>query len=168
MAARSSSVSLTSNTCTRRIVTSSRLTGTELSLGARSAVLGVLEVEAAAGVPLRALVAVGGEAAGPLQHRPQVRSSSTATPCCSMIERLRSIRPWVWLRSGDRLRVQLMYSARRSSKRHSPAPVPVGSVIKPPGVGKSAGAEVPQQLLGVVVLPALVRAALGVLLVQPH
>src|SRR5829696_9719982 len=107
MAARSSSVSLTSNTCTRRIVTSSRLTGTELSLGARSAVLGVLEVEAAAGVPLRALVAVGGEAAGPLQHRPQVRSSSTATPCCCMIERLRSIRPWVWLRSGDRLRVQL-------------------------------------------------------------
>jgi hypothetical protein len=32
----------------------------------------------------------------------------------------------------------------------------------------SAGAEVADQLLGVVVLPTLVRAALGVLLVRPH
>src|SRR5215207_2130353 len=37
-----------------------------------SAVLGVLEVEAAAGLPLRSLVAVGRDAPGPLQHRPQV------------------------------------------------------------------------------------------------
>src|ERR671911_390239 len=39
---------------------------------AASAVLGVVGVEAAAGVPLRALVAVSRDAAGPLQHRPQV------------------------------------------------------------------------------------------------
>ncbi len=38
-----------------------------------SAVLGVREVEAAAGVPLRALVAVGGDAAGVLQHPGQVQ-----------------------------------------------------------------------------------------------
>ena len=39
---------------------------------------------------------------------------------------LRSIRPWVWLRSGDRLSVQLMNSARRSPKLH-------GSVLVAPG-----------------------------------
>ena len=38
-----------------------------------SAVLGVGEVEAAAGVPLRALVAVGGDAAGVLEHAGQVQ-----------------------------------------------------------------------------------------------
>ena len=39
------------------------------------------------------------------------RSSATATPWRSMIDRLRSISPWVWLRSGERFRVQLTYSA---------------------------------------------------------
>ena len=32
------------------------------------------------------------------------RSSSTPTPWRSMIDRLRSISPWVWLGSGERLR----------------------------------------------------------------
>src|SRR6266545_2915531 len=61
------------------------------------------------------------------------RSTLTATPCRCMIDRFRSIRPWVWLGSGERFRVQLMYSARRSSKRHWSTSVLVGSVIGPPG-----------------------------------
>jgi hypothetical protein len=66
------------------------------------------------------------------------RSSSTATPCRSMIERLRSISPWVWLGSGDRLRVQLTYSARRSSNRHAAASASSCSVTGPPSVGDIA------------------------------
>jgi hypothetical protein len=54
------------------------------------------------------------------------RSSATATPCRSMIDRLTSISPWVWLRSGERFRVQFTYRARRSSKRHWSPPVLVG------------------------------------------
>src|SRR6266496_1302296 len=55
------------------------------------------------------------------------RSTSTLTPCFSMIARLRSTNPWVWLRSGDRFSVQLITSARRSSKRHGRAGL--GSLI---------------------------------------
>jgi len=47
----------------------------------------------------------------------QVRRWSTATPCVVMIWALTSISPWVWLGSGERFRVQLMNSARRSSYR---------------------------------------------------
>ena len=65
------------------------------------------------------------------------RSTSTATPWRSMIDRLTSISPWVWLGSGERFRVQFTNSARRSSKRHSSVPVLVGSVIEPPRVGDS-------------------------------
>src|SRR5256714_3224461 len=43
------------------------------------------------------------------------RITSTATPCCAMMAALTSTRPWVWDSSGERLRVQLMNSARRSS-----------------------------------------------------
>src|SRR5918993_4296144 len=59
------------------------------------------------------------------------RSSSTATPWRSMIERLTLIRPWVWLGSGERLRVQFTYSARRPSNRHPPSPPPGAPVIWP-------------------------------------
>ena len=44
------------------------------------------------------------------------RITSTWTPCLSMIARLTSTRPSVWLRSGDRLSVQLMKTALRSLK----------------------------------------------------
>jgi len=85
-------------------------------------VFGVLEVEAAAG------------------HPPVVAywpaSLSRLEQAYSRSKRLRSISPWVWLRSGDRLRVQLMYNARRSSKRHSPGSLLTCSVIEPPGVGE--------------------------------
>jgi hypothetical protein len=60
------------------------------------------------------------------------RSSSVATPWRSMIWRLRSISPWVWLGSGERFRVQLMYSARRSSKRQASASVLAGPVTGTP------------------------------------
>jgi hypothetical protein len=42
------------------------------------------------------------------------RSVSTVTPLAAMIAALTSIRPWVWLSSGERLSVQLITSARRS------------------------------------------------------
>ena len=54
-------------------------------------------------------------------HTPVAMSWSTAriwstwTPFVVMIEALRSISPWVLLGSGDRFRVQLITSARRSS-----------------------------------------------------
>src|SRR5262245_36472593 len=60
------------------------------------------------------------------------RSSSTATPWRSMIARLLSISPWVWLGSGERFKVQFTYRARRSSKRQVSLPVLAGSVIEPP------------------------------------
>jgi hypothetical protein len=60
------------------------------------------------------------------------RSTSTATPWRSMIERLRSISPSVWLGSGERFKVQFTNSARGSSKRHSPSPA--GPIIEPPRV----------------------------------
>src|SRR4051794_18213056 len=43
------------------------------------------------------------------------RTTSTCTPWASMMCRLMSTRPWVLLDSGDRFRVQLTNSARRSS-----------------------------------------------------
>ena len=43
------------------------------------------------------------------------RIVSTRTPCLRMIPALTSIRPCVWLGSGDGFRVQLMYRAPRSS-----------------------------------------------------
>src|SRR5215207_9841596 len=64
-------------------------------------------------------------------------NSVTATPWRSMIERLRLIGPWVWLGSGERLRVQFTYNARRPSNRHS-------SGMRPPRVwvlGSPAGIE---------------------------
>jgi hypothetical protein len=60
------------------------------------------------------------------------RSVSTVTPLACMTARLRSISPWVWLRSGDRLSVQLMNSARRSSYRGCSVSVVLGAVIAPP------------------------------------
>ena len=44
------------------------------------------------------------------------RTTSTAKPCFSMIAVLMSTRPWVWLCSGERFRVQLMNKARRPVK----------------------------------------------------
>ena len=60
------------------------------------------------------------------------RSSSTATPWRSMIERLRSISPWVWLGSGERFRVQLMYSALSPSNRQAAASASSCSVTGTP------------------------------------
>ena len=77
--------------------------------------VGVVEVEATARAPSRALVAVCGDAAHVLQHAGQ------------------SISPSVWLRSGERLSVQLMKSARRSSNRHGSVLAASGCVIGPPG-----------------------------------
>src|SRR5919202_3399158 len=45
------------------------------------------------------------------------RITSTVTPCFSMIDRLRSISPPVWVSWGERLSVQLTNNARRSSYR---------------------------------------------------
>ena len=44
------------------------------------------------------------------------RICSTATPLRSMIAIVRSASPCVWEGSGERLSVQLMYTARRSEK----------------------------------------------------
>src|SRR5215831_13063933 len=57
---------------------------------------------------------------------------STATPFFVMISALRSISPCVWLRSGDRFKVQLMNSARRPSNRHGSAASSLSSVIAVP------------------------------------
>src|SRR5918993_2389485 len=67
------------------------------------------------------------------------RSSVTATPWPSMIDRLRLISPWVWLGSGERLRVQFTYSARRPSNRHPPSPLPSArsSGLLPDRVGQA-------------------------------
>ena len=46
------------------------------------------------------------------------RSTSTSTPCFSMIAVLTSTRPWVWLRSGELFSVQLMYIARSPEKSY--------------------------------------------------
>ena len=43
------------------------------------------------------------------------RTTSTCTPCCSMMWRLASTRAWVLLGSGDFFSVQLMKSALRSA-----------------------------------------------------
>ena len=43
------------------------------------------------------------------------RTTSTWTPCCSMMCRLASTRAWVLLGSGDRFSVQLMNRALRSA-----------------------------------------------------
>src|SRR5262245_41644393 len=46
------------------------------------------------------------------------RTTSTWTPCLSMIAALASTRPWVLLGSGDLFRVQLMKRARRPAKSY--------------------------------------------------
>ena len=47
------------------------------------------------------------------------RTTSTWTPCFSMIVRLASTSPWVLLGSGDRFSVQLMKSALRPVKSYA-------------------------------------------------
>src|SRR5919106_4064465 len=46
------------------------------------------------------------------------RIVSTATPSVRRMAIERSASPWVWDSSGDRLRVQLTYTAERSEKSH--------------------------------------------------
>src|SRR5689334_3177395 len=77
------------------------------------------------------------------------RTTSTCTPCCSMMWRLASTRAWVLLGSGERLRVQLMNRALRSAPYVASGTV-VGWVMLSPRAGRLGGVGNGSQELGVL------------------